>query len=636
MAQLVDFTILTDKPRDWHIYFLRELLGHVNEERPTERRYQKWIRERKIFERRFLGFCERLVGIVRAPEKPPELAEIGRELLGAIEKGKKKAEADAEALRKAAAKGPGRDAPKPRTPARAPLPEDELDEEKAFAEKPVEPAAADDPFVKALLERSCELNGYLTKFVFRELGDDFLAVNELFRRVGTSAYVGRKPSLPQFDTWVKWLEWMGGLQKVGFRHKATPAGKEQGKFLKDVPDAELTAPSREDELPVEPVAAPAVAEAGVPLVANAPTGRRTLEADEDGAPEEEGLDLPPAPTVPEVTPWAPPVEPFWANRPHDDQAAPRGPLPDPVIPAKAAPDLGAVLRGLTDEARSIGESVAAVPAAPAPPAASLSASGSFLAPVYDAERVEPTRRARLSRSAGHVLAWWREAGRPGERLTAREAALDLAIYRGAGRGLVVFKLLALASFLEATLEGGVAFFRELDGRGALASLFLEDATLDRVLEPLGLLDPARALAPVAERLVHLLRFRRALRRDGLLARLDAATDARDLARALRREVTGDSLSTGVVFVVREMARAGHWRAAGVDALACVPWRPVRETAHRLGLLDAAGSATFEDVLAASEALSRFFREAEEAEVPLLAFGASHAVPTLLEKEPDLP
>ncbi|MBI3723856.1 hypothetical protein HY251_07885, partial [bacterium] len=292
MAQLLDFATHPEKPKDWHLYTLKELLLHVAEEKPSERQYTKWLRTRKIFDRRFLAFCERLLGIEKVPQKAPELTEVSRELLSALDKQKKKVEAEA--------------------------------------------------------ERFLELHGYLTKFVLRELGDEFLAVTEMFRRIGTSAYVGRRPSMPQFEAWIRWLEWLGCLQKVGFRHKASPAGKEHGKYYREVPDAELTLPSREDELVLEP--APAASQepghAAPALVANAPTGRRTLEAREDesddddqdessGLADEEGLDLPPQAAAPEPAPWAPPVEPYWANRPHDDAAAPRGPLPDPVLPAQA-------------------------------------------------------------------------------------------------------------------------------------------------------------------------------------------------------------------------------------------------------------------------------------------------------------
>ncbi len=548
MAQLVDFVAASDKPKDWHLYFLRELLLHVADEKPTDRRYQKWLRERKVFDRKLIAFCERLTGIQREHEKPPALSEVGLDLRESIEKAKKKAEEEAEAARKALQKKPGRDAPPPgrRAAPVAANPDDELDEEKAFAEKTPEVGAADDLFHQALLERLFELNGYLSKFVFRELADDFLAISELYRRMGTSAYAGRRPSLPQFETWVKWQEWLGGMQKVGFRHRGTPRGKEHGKFYKEVPDAELLAPSKEDELLIElapaPTAAAAEPVAATPLlVPNAPTGRRTLESSEDddegssggddegedgddeegkdedreGLAEEEGLELPPETAPPE------PREKFWAVRPHDDQAAARGPLPDTVIadPKPQPPaGLASVLKNLTEEAKAIAPPAPPAPApaprteepkpAPPPPAPKpakeevLARTGEVRLPpelmatpppppvvapvapvapppvsVAPATAAAPLtasgKLSRAARSAGLVLDWWREVGRPGERVTAREAGIDLAIYRGPHRGVLVLKLLALAAFAEADRARAVAFFRELDAHRAFEALLHE-------------------------------------------------------------------------------------------------------------------------------------------------------------------
>jgi hypothetical protein len=75
-----------------------------------------------------------------------------------------------------------------------------------------------------------------------------------------------------------------------------------------------------------------------------------------------------------------------------------------------------------------------------------------------------------------------------------------------------------------------------------------------------------------------------------------------------------------------MAQAGHWRAPGVDALACVPWSEVREAAWRLGLLATPSASTFEDALAASEAISQHLGSADENETPLLAFAAREPLP----------
>ena len=690
MAQLVDFTTLPEKNKDWHLYFVRELLEHVATEAPSERKYTKWVRERKVFDRKFLAFAERLVGLAHTPGQAPALSEVGRDLWDGLQKAKKKLADDAEKARKPVQLDlppngpippPGRRAAP--QPARAKDPEPDPDEDTAFGDgdKAAPVASAADPFLRELLDRFLELHGYLAKFVLGEIGDGYLAVSELYRRIGTSAYVGRRPPMPPFEAWIRWCEWLGGIEKIGFRHRATETGRDLGKYYKSLPDAELLAPSPEDELAVEiPVAVPVpAAVSGPALVPNAPSNRRTLDVRDDESDEgdgdardgdgdaspalasEEGLDLPPEPRPPE------PTAPFWAVRPHDDAAVARGPLPEPVLPAPppplspAAVSPAAVSPAAVSPAPvspvavtptpvvSLAATTAAPPEAPvfvapqqalpredalrarapAPDSADRgreSASSAWARPAipYSGESGDPGSRPRLAAAAGHVLAWWHAAGRPGERVRASEAGLDLTVYRGPGRGVVLFKLLTLGALLEAGGERGrgLTLCRELESRRALEALFVEDLPLERALEPAGLLDPARALGSGGEKLVHALRFRAALKRDGVLARIDAAASGRELARILRREVTGDSLGSGVVFAVREMARAGHWRHAGVDGLGCVPWRDVREAAARLGLLESSRAAGLEDLLAASEALSRFFRESEEGETPLVAYAVS--------------
>jgi hypothetical protein len=39
MSQLVEFLTLSDKPKEWHVQFLKDVLKHVDVEKPTERRY---------------------------------------------------------------------------------------------------------------------------------------------------------------------------------------------------------------------------------------------------------------------------------------------------------------------------------------------------------------------------------------------------------------------------------------------------------------------------------------------------------------------------------------------------------------------------------------------------------------------
>ena len=85
-----------------------------------------------------------------------------------------------------------------------------------------------------------------------EIGDGYLAVSEIYRRIGTSAFGGRRPSMPQFETWVKWAEWLGGIEKIVVRVQApgrrpterTFVAPSDGKFVRALLAVLGDAPSR--------------------------------------------------------------------------------------------------------------------------------------------------------------------------------------------------------------------------------------------------------------------------------------------------------------------------------------------------------------------------------------------------------
>jgi hypothetical protein len=275
-----------------------------------------------------------------------------------------------------------------RAPRRVAAPDPSEDDLEGKPEPVTLLAVAEDAFTKACAERICELNGYLSKFVFREIGADFLSTTELFRRIQTSAYQGRRPSVPQFETYVRWLEWLNLLRKVGFRHKATPAGREIGLFYKGSPDEELLTLSKEDDLPerrVETEPAGETAEHASPvLVPNQPQshapprGPDSDEADDEVSElvQEEGLDLPP-----EGGPAAQEVVPYWV-KPNDN--APR------LAPLSTDDSLP---RNLSNVA-SRPDPLRVAPAPHCPPAIAKNLA-------------EPTAAGTPRAIADQVLNWWR-------------------------------------------------------------------------------------------------------------------------------------------------------------------------------------------------------------------------------------
>ena len=339
--QLIDCPAIEGKRWEWHFVLFKDWLRAV-EGGLSNRKYVKWLRGRKIFDRGFTRFVELLLGVSAPGKQAPTLNEVGEELVEELGNSER---ARAEAAQSQGAE-PGRDEPAfpPRPGIRRRRGDDELEAANPTGLKP--PTADDDPFLRALLERFGELNGYLTMFTLRQLGDDFLGTNELYRRIGSNDFEALRPSMKQFEGWLRWLEWLGGVKKVGFRFKATKAGLELSQFLGEMPLEELLDMGGEE--PEEPAAAGEVGEAGAagagPAAASAEdedddvseAGDEELgdgfdaSFDDDDDDELEGLDLPPEAAV------DPEAKPYWQQE--ESQPAP--------VPSLA--DLTADLRRLTE------------------------------------------------------------------------------------------------------------------------------------------------------------------------------------------------------------------------------------------------------------------------------------------------
>lgn len=155
-----------------------------------------------------------------------------------------------------------------------------------------------------------------------------------------------------------------------------------------------------------------------------------------------------------------------------------------------------------------------------------------------------------------LAAQWEHA--PGRRpLSAREVGLVGGFSNGR-EGFALFALTAAAILLEAdaAFAPKMAALRDLARARALESLFDENAPLEKVLETLGLLEGEREIGPVEERLLHLARLRRALRKKDVLEPL--AREPADRRAAAIRELSGHALGAGAFWVEREMRRLGIW------------------------------------------------------------------------------
>ena len=601
--QLIDCPAIEGKRWEWHFVLFKDWLRLV-EGGLSNRKYVKWLRGRKIFDRSFIRFVELLLGVSAPGKQAPALNEVGEELVEELGNSER---ARAEAM-SSQGDEPGRDEPSfpPRPGIRRRRGDDELEAANPTAHKP--PTADDDPFLRALLERFGELNGYLAMFTLRQLGEDFLGTSELYRRIGSNDFEAKRPSMKEFEGWLRWLEWLGGIKKVGFRFKATKAGLELSQFLGEMPLEELLDMGGEEaDEEAEAAASEGEAEAAEGAAddagAGAGDGAEGEEEDEeagdgfdasfDDDDEFEGLDLPPEAEVdPDAKPYwqqdeakqAPP--PSLADLTADlkrmteseeaspsstaEEASPTAESPSPKAetpsPKAEKPSPKAETPSPSPKAETPSpkaETPSPKVEAPKPTAATTEAQPTPRPPLsplppLPAATAAPSNRALLQSAAR----WWLQSEAP-ERATS---GISLAEHPS-GRPLGLFKLLALATLLEAEVPPAHAraLFDALEQRRVLEQMLLEGAPLESALEVAWEL----AVSPrLEERLVHLARYRARLR--DLPSTTLKVPDVHALARRIRAAISGETLHAGLLLVVRELAAAGVGPRAGLEQ---VEWLP---------------------------------------------------------------
>lgn len=310
--QFVDFAVVPKKDGTYHLALARRILKLVKEEQPSQRKFALWLRDNQIYDRTFLQFILKLLD-VKVTTKAA-LGEVGDELAVEAAKG------GAAALSTVA------------------------DPTVKASEKKV------GGFEKGLFDRFVELNGYLARFVLIEVGDGFLAPNEMVKRLQSAIYHGARPPLAGFEAWLLWLEFLGYIRNVGFRKKLSDAGIEAWKYLKELPESELLdqgtlgllagiAEGEEaagDAAPAEPAYIVAQ-DADVPVPVAEPPGAKRRGAgggggDEPFEPgEDDAVDFGPAPA-------GAPARPIPDDEiPEEYRERERPPAPAPAKVAKPAP-----------------------------------------------------------------------------------------------------------------------------------------------------------------------------------------------------------------------------------------------------------------------------------------------------------
>ena len=205
MPQHTKTAVAAGKRWGWHLVLFKDWLRAV-QGGLTGRRYTKWLRTRKVFDRELVEFCQRLLGVAAARGQAPRLTEVGEELIEELERSERE-QAARQAEPVAAAEAP----PTSGGRVRRRLDDSALEAQNPELRKP--PSADDDPFLRALLERFAELNPYLTRFTLAQIGEDFLSEGELFRRIGSADFEAERPSSPCSRAgWAGWTGWAGSAR----------------------------------------------------------------------------------------------------------------------------------------------------------------------------------------------------------------------------------------------------------------------------------------------------------------------------------------------------------------------------------------------------------------------------------------
>ncbi len=274
--QYLGFILMDGWSNDRYLDFLRDYLKFLQAS-PTKRKYQKWLRMKKIFNRDAIDFFNLLIGAKIG--RKIKFSEFGQELLEEIDKIKSDAELDY--------------GPTMTEDGRRILAIDAETVNKARSQ-------GENDFSGLLVDRFIELNGYLAKFVFTNLEDGYLAENELMKRIQSSIFHGARPNLTQLKVWVRWMQILGVMTLVGFRLKLTEQGMETYEYVKGIPDEELLDQDddEDDEEEEEEYAPPPKKKKKKTVRAPEPEPEEEDDDDFDEFGEdldEEGLDLPPEP-----------------------------------------------------------------------------------------------------------------------------------------------------------------------------------------------------------------------------------------------------------------------------------------------------------------------------------------------------
>ncbi|MBI4575837.1 MAG: hypothetical protein HY722_06185 [Planctomycetes bacterium] len=113
-----------------------------------------------------------------------------------------------------------------------------------------------DAFRTALFERMLALDGYLALHVLGafKTSNGLLSDRELYARISSPSYGGRRPTSAGLGHWLTWMLTLGAIEKVGFQRRLTPMAEAGLAYLEGASEEELRPPPEEEEEPPAPVA----------------------------------------------------------------------------------------------------------------------------------------------------------------------------------------------------------------------------------------------------------------------------------------------------------------------------------------------------------------------------------------------
>ncbi len=457
-------------------------------------------------------------------------------------------------------------------------------------------------------------NPILTKYVFEALdvdaGGRLHSTHELYRLITSYVYPGTYVTLPNFQSWIRWMGVTGFIKIIGIRWGLSDSGKREMQTIRNFDVDEFL----EDE--ADAAAQPAPVAVAVAAPVDAPAPRQPAMPSAPAAPPAAS---PPRPVAPTPPPSASPTAAATGDEEElPDMPPEAGPPPEWTPPADEPPARSPAAAPAEPMVVRLPAPAPAPPPPPPPSAPLVAATSPNVAVEQVAGRpfVAPQTAEDLADNAGRLRAW--HAAWPAPRIdTVTAYGLDPKSYAERKEPFVLRVLflgrLATGGFTTPEHHGAIA---KLLGTPLFDLLATTARPIEDVLSAAGWFaaEPAiRALLPSVT--FDLLALRAFVRGRGVVANLEAL-EAEPLVRLLANDAYRDPRTPAPFWAAREMAALGLWTGLGLADLSAVPDDAARHNGFRLGFLGSPYAPDLDALVAASRALSGWFPAAHGGDAAL--------------------